>query len=163
MAWSLLLADEGIVRSYRDRVHTRGEDACAYWLGALSSTGHGKLRAGRRPDGTSTVVSAHTFGYRLEYGLDALEEGAVVRHICDEAACQNPRHWRAGQRADNIADYYARRHLAGGPLADVRGPRGRAVAIRAAIQAAAPDEVEAAIAAAVQAGHPAGGQQTQLF
>ena len=41
-----------------------------------------------------------------------------------------------GTQPDNIWDYVARRGREGGPLADRRGARGRAIAIRAAILAA---------------------------
>lgn len=110
------------------------------------------------------MVTAHLYAYQLAYGLCGdrlLVDGVVIRHICDEAACQNPAHLAVGTAADNTADYQARRGREGGPLADARGAAGRAVAIRAAITVARPGgpaAVEAAIAEAMAAGDPDAGQ-----
>ncbi|MEV8590899.1 hypothetical protein AB0424_28565 [Streptomyces sp. NPDC051180] len=163
--WAELATDPATIERYRAKVHHRGPDACAYWTGAISSSGHGKLRAGSRSSGSSRVVTAHVLGYILAHGTAALAEGHVVRHACDESSCQQPAHWIAGERVDNIRDYYARAHRAGHALGDVRGPDGRAVAIRDAIltaQATGAD-IEAAIAAAIAAGNPSGSVQDALF
>lgn len=161
--WAELAADEDTVRRYHEKVYDRGPDECAYWLGAVSSSGHGKLRAGSRRTGTSRVVTAHVLGWAISYGPALLAEDTVVRHLCDEASCLNRRHWVAGERVDNVADYYSRAHRAGHALNDVRGPDGRAVAIRDAILAASDVEVETAIARAIAAGNPSGAQQPTLW
>lgn len=161
--WEQLADDPATVERYQAKVHRRGPDQCHYWLGAVSDTGHGKLRAGSRTAGTSRVVTAHVLGWAIEYGTEALRGGAVVRHRCDEPSCQNPEHWTAGERVDNIADYYARRRHIGHALGDARGAAGRAVAIREAILAALPGDVEAAIAAAIEAGNPSGAAEPTLF
>jgi hypothetical protein len=57
----------------------------------------------------------------------------VIAHRCDEGSCQAPDHWELVPRGVNGADYLARRLHHAGPLADVRGSHGRAVAIRDAI------------------------------
>ncbi|MFL0028509.1 hypothetical protein ACJBCE_36915 [Streptomyces sp. NBUL23] len=161
--WAALAADAATVERYRAKVYDRGPDQCAYWLGAISSSGHGKLRAGSRSTKTSRVVTVHVLGFVIANG--PLAPGAVVRHRCDESSCQQPTHWMSGERLDNIRDYYARSHRAGHALGDVRGPDGRAVAIRDAIlkaQATGAD-VEAAIAAAIAAGNPSGASQGALF
>ncbi|MBV9024686.1 MAG: hypothetical protein JO362_13045 [Streptomycetaceae bacterium] len=163
--WAQLAAHGPTVERYRTKVYYRGPGECAYWLGAVSDSGHGKLRAGSRSTDTSRVVTAHVLGWVIEYGHQALRSGAVVRHLCDESSCQQPTHWVSGARVDNIKDYYARSHRAGHALGDVRGPDGRAVAIRDAIltaQATGAD-VEAAIAAAIAAGNPTGATQDTLF
>ncbi|MEU9044544.1 MULTISPECIES: hypothetical protein [unclassified Kitasatospora] len=87
----------------------------------------------------------------------------MIRHSCDAPSCQNPGHWLAGTRQDNVLDYVSRSRLAGHALADTRGPAGRARAIRDAIKAAAPEDVEAAIRAAILAGQPGGAWQGELF
>ncbi|MGW6412184.1 hypothetical protein ACWF95_34025 [Streptomyces vinaceus] len=163
--WAALAADAQTVERYRAKVHDRGPEKCAFYVGAISSSGHGKLRAGSRKAGTSRVVTVHVLGYVIANGPDALPEGHVVRHTCDESSCQLAAHWVAGERLDNIRDYYARSHRAGHALSDVRGPDGRAVAIRDAIltaQATGAD-VEAAITAAIAAGNPSGAIQDALF
>ena len=68
--------------------------------------------------------------------------------------CENWEHLIIGTQPDNVRDYQARRGREGGPLADQRGARGRAVAIRAAILAArgAGTSVEKALQQAINAG-----------
>ena len=46
--WQAWLADPDTRRRFEALVYRRGPDRCAYWLGAISSTGHGKFRAGSR-------------------------------------------------------------------------------------------------------------------
>lgn len=154
--WRLLLNDAGTRRRYAERTHRRGPDDCWYWLGAISSTGHGKLRASSRACGVSRVVTAHVLGYQLANGpLEAMPgDDPVIAHRCDEAACQNPAHWRLCTRAENTIEYVERRRWAGGPLADIRGAQGRAIAVRDAILTARSSgaDIEAAIAAALADG-----------
>ncbi|MFI1869681.1 hypothetical protein [Streptomyces jumonjinensis] len=163
--WAELAADAVTVERYRAKIHDRSPEQCAFWTGAISSSGHGKLRAGARKAGTSRVVTAHVLGFVIAYGPQALAPGHVVRHLCDESSCQQPAHWAAGERLDNIRDYYARSHRAGHALGDVRGPDGRAAAIRSAILTARATgaDVEAAIAAAIAEGNPSGARQDTLF
>lgn len=156
--WQQLLDHAPTLERYRNKVHRRSADQCWYWLAAISDTGHGKIKAGRA-GGTPVVVSAHVYGYQLTYGLIQPRPGEdpVVAHRCDEASCQNPAHLELVERRVNGADFRARRWRAQGPLADVRGAEGRAVAIRKAIRAAlatgaGPEKVEAAITAAATAG-----------
>ena len=168
--WLTWLADEDTRRRYEALVYRRGPERCAYWLGAISSTGHGKFRAGSRaracPEaGLSRIVTAHVYAYQLDHGtLPTTEAGRVViRHRCDETSCENGRHLIPGTQPDNVWDYVARRGRASGPLADRRGARGRAVAIRDAILAArrAGADIEEALQRAIDAGIPP--HQERLF
>ncbi|NMI63197.1 HNH endonuclease [Streptomyces sp. RLA2-12] len=164
MEWAQLLADGETVARYRAFVLRRGPDDCWWWTGGLTDTAHGTFRAGSHTSDTSRVVPAHLFGFRLAHGPDSIPAGHVVRHTCDEPPCQQPRHWLLGTRGDNNRDAAARRRLAGHALADVRGAVGRARAVQAAIAAAdGPEEIEAAIAAALAAGNPSGALQNPLF
>lgn len=160
-----LLADPETVERYHAKVYRRGSGLCWYWLGALSSSGHGRLRCGTRaldPElPGSRVIASHVYGFQLSRGLLQPDPGtgrlAVIRHRCDEASCHNPAHWASGTSGDNAADYAARGSVAGSPLTDRRGPGGRARAIRDAILATlaaggSPVEVEAAIWSASAAG-----------
>lgn len=132
------LGDGRARERYWAKVYTGGgPDACWPWLGAISSSGHGKFHLGAGRD--RRVCSAHRFGFQLAHGpLPPTPLGQRrshgVWHRCDEHSCQNRAHLRWGPLADNTADYYthARLRLAG-PLADPRGRHGRAVAIRQAI------------------------------
>ena len=172
--WRALLTDPETVRRYHERVYRR-DRGCWYWTGALSSSGHPRMRAGSRvldPDRPgSHVVVGHVFGWQISRGLlhpdPVTGQLPVIRHACDESSCCRPGHWVAGSPAQNAADYAARRHVAGSPLTDVRGPGGRAMAIRGAILAALAAgaslaEVELAIEAASAAGIP-GAQQALPF
>jgi hypothetical protein len=172
--WEALAADEEARGRYYGKVYWRGPGQCAYFLGALSSGGHGRFRAGtRRPAADrpgSLVVPAHVYGYVLSRGVPGPDPVTglmpVVRHRCDEPSCQAAGHLAAGSPAENSRDYLARRQDPYSPLSDRRGPRGRAVAIRGAILTALADgaslgEIEAAIEAVSAAGIP--GAQQVLF
>src|SRR5271166_3868619 len=68
--WQAWLADPDTRRRYEALVYRRGPDRCAYWLGAISSTGHGKFRAGSRAraktglEAPSRIVTAHVYAYQ---------------------------------------------------------------------------------------------------
>ena len=56
--WLAWLADPDTRRRHEALVYRRGPGQCAYWLGAISSTGHGKFRAGSRDILVATDVAA---------------------------------------------------------------------------------------------------------
>ncbi len=169
------LAEDGEARGrYYGKVYWRGPGRCAYFLGALSSGGYGRFRAGTRRAVAdrpgSLVVPAHIYGYVLSRGVPRPDPVTgllpVIRHRCDEPSCQATAHLAAGSPAENSQEYLARRRDPYSPLSDLRGPRGRAVAIRDAILAALAEgaslgEIEAAIETASRAGIP--GAQQVLF
>jgi hypothetical protein len=161
-AWAALLDDAKSRARVHDKVHRRGPGQCHYWLGALTSGGHGRVRLGvrtasaRRP--ASIIVAPHVYLYQESRGLlRPLPDGGypVIRHRCHESSCLNPIHLAAGSGAAAIA---ARGPA--GSAADTRGAQGRAIAIRDAILSAiaagaTPGEIEVAIEAAAAAGIPA--------
>ncbi len=133
--WEALAADEDARARYYGKVYWRGPGQCAYFLGALSSGGHGRFRAGTRRAAAdrpgSLVVPAHIYGYVLSRGVPGPDPVTgclpVIRHRCDEPSCQAAMHLAAGSPAENSRDYLARRANPYSPLGDRRGPRGRAV------------------------------------
>jgi hypothetical protein len=172
--WAALAEDAEARARYYGKVYWRGPGQCAFFLGALSSGGHGRFRAGtRRPAAdrpASLVVPAHVYGYVLSRGLPQPDPFTgvlpVIRHRCDEPSCQAAGHLAAGSAAENSRDYLARRRDPYSPLNDRRGPRGRAAAIRNAIlaalaQDASAGQIEAAIETVSAAGIP--GVQEMLF
>ena len=171
--WQAWLTDPDTRRRFEALAYRRGPDQCAYWLGAISSTGHGKFRAGSRartqaeagPAVPSRIVTAHVYAYQLHHGIIAVApaEQMVIRHRCDETSCENGDHLLIGTQPDNVRDYRTRRGREDGPLADRRGARGRAVAIRAAILTAQRDgsNIEEALQGAISAGVPP--RQERLF
>ncbi len=164
--WAALLDDARSRARVHQQVYRRGPGQCHYWLGALSSTGHGRVRLGVRAVGArrraSVVVAAHVYLYQESRGLlRPLPDGSypLVRHRCGEPSCLNPIHLAAGAAAGAAGAAIAVRGAVG-PAADSRGAQGRAMAIRDAIvgaitAGAAPGEIEVAIEAATAAGIPA--------
>jgi hypothetical protein len=164
--WAALLDDAKARARVHERVYRRGPGQCHYWLGALSSSGHGRVRLGVRaasaPRPASVVVAAHVYLYQGSRGLlRPLPDGSypLVRHRCGEPSCLNPIHLTAGTAPGGTAGMIA---VGGtvGSAADIRGAQGRAMAIRNAIVAAitagaTPPEIEVAIEAAAVAGIPA--------
>lgn len=132
------VADPVRVAEYRDLVVEFDPDDCYPWRGAISGKGHGRFSIGdsyvdladhTRKRVTYTVI-AHRFGYAARNGVDALLRVPLLGHWCDNPPCQNPRHWRESDPSTNRREYFARRASVLGPLADVRGARGRAQAVR---------------------------------
>jgi hypothetical protein len=171
--WEAWLTDPDTRRRFEALVYRRGPDRCAYWVGAISSTGHGKFRAGSRaqaragtgPAVPSRIVTAHVYAYQLHHGVipAPLTGQVVVRHSCDEPSCENGNHLLSGTQPENVWDYRARRGREDGPLADHRGARGRAIAIRHAILTArrCGADIEEALRQAITAGIPP--HQERLF
>jgi hypothetical protein len=155
--WRQMLARPDNRARYAGYVITLREEDCFPWAGSISSAGAGCFWA--RADQSGHSVSAHKFGYHLERGTDELELGEwrVVRHTCDNSFCQNPAHWIPGGSAENLMDWQRRRHDPASALNDLRGPRGRAVAVRNAALLARDAGLDAAgIAAAVRTAMAAG-------
>jgi hypothetical protein len=165
--WAALLDDAKARARVLQKVYRRGPGQCHYWLGALTSTGHGRVRLGVRAANAvrpaGVVVAAHVYLYQESRGLlRPLPDGSypLVRHRCGEPSCLNPIHLAAATAGGGAAGMIAAGGTAG-PAADIRGAQGRAMAIRNAIMGAiaagaAPGEIELAIEAAAAAGIPAG-------
>ena len=143
-AFRAALADPIVVDRYWSHVRRTDEpDRCWLWTGAIAGKGHGRFQVGDtyvefpgRPRRRRTfVVIAHRFGFAVAYGLDTLLDTPLVSHRCDNPLCQLPDHWRASNHRANGQEYAHRRSVVRGSLADTRGARGRAAAIRAAARA----------------------------
>src|SRR6266516_6802211 len=133
--WAALLDDAKARAGVHEKVYRRGPGQCHYWLGALSSSGHGRVRLGVRTGSAarpaSIMVAPHVYLYQESRGLlRPLPDGSYppVRHRCGEPSCLNPIHLAAGTAAGAIAG-----RSTTGPAADTRGPQGRVMAIRNAI------------------------------
>lgn len=140
--WGQWLNDPATQERYRAKIYLSSVPAvpCQFFIGAISSTGHGSFRAGSLPDRTRRgTVPAHLYGYQLAHGvierLGWEPTTPTVAHTCDEASCQRPDHLRLVSNAENSAEWAVRRRNPRGPLADLRGAAGRARAIADAIRA----------------------------
>ena len=86
-----------------ERVDIRGPDDC--WISShprANSYGHRIYCEKGKP------VLAHRQAYKLHHGSlpvgGPTAHGAVIMHTCDNPACCNPAHLRAGSQLDNIRD-----------------------------------------------------------
>jgi hypothetical protein len=108
-------------------------------------------------------VTAYVYAYQLHHGAipAPLAGQVVIQHRCDETPCENWDHLLFGTQPDNVWDYRDRRGRESGPLADRRGARGRAAAIRDAILAARRNgsNIEDALQQAINAGIPPRGER----
>ena len=141
------LVDTAVVARYWSHVTAATVSGCRLWTGAVSGRGHGRFWVGARADGRDAVVLGHRFAWGLAHGYAGLMAVPAVRHyVCDNTLCQRVEHLRPGTNADNAHDWATRRHTVGSPLRDVRGSRGRALALRAAARAGTPEDLERAAA-----------------
>ena len=131
------LRDPNVVIRYQAKIVAVPGSDCLWWQGAVSGRGHGRfyvatvvadLGGGDR----DLCVIAHRFGYALIYGSAALNAVPVLGHGCDNPLCQRigPGHVKPSSHAQNRRAYLARRSLAGNPLGDARGARGRSRELR---------------------------------
>lgn len=116
---------------YFAKIVRDGQTTCWIWTGALSGNGHGRFWIQH-----GLVVLAHRFGWLLNAG-DVDEMPVNVTHSCDNPLCQNPAHFRDGTWSSNRVEYVQRRGTPTSPLRDVRGARGRALALREAARLSA--------------------------
>lgn len=84
--------------------------ACWPWMARASSQGYGQVRV--REGGWPTTVGAHRVAYYLATGFWSDQRSGsrkVIRHLCHNPSCCNPRHLVAGTFRDNAWDAYMRR------------------------------------------------------
>ncbi len=128
---------------------------CHHWVGAIGDDGYGRFQAGSGPG--ARTVRPHVRLFELTYGLRPV--GVPLLHSCDETGCVAVGHLSVGTPALNVAQMHHRgrsyrRHTS---IVDLRGPAGRARAIRAAL---AGGWDQAAFLVAVAVGDPFNGQLT---
>ncbi|ATW62961.1 endonuclease [Corynebacterium phage phi674] len=99
----LAFSDKDISRFWR-HIDVQGENECWNWLKSGASHGYGMFNFGGRA--TVKKLRAHRVAYSLASGEFPPE--MVVRHICDNPKCCNPKHLELGTKAENSADMVQR-------------------------------------------------------
>lgn len=121
------MVDPVVVARYRAKVVQVPGSEDLWWTGAISGRGHGRFwYAPHR------VIVAHRFAYALQHGVQAAAAVMVLGHRCDNPLCQRVglEHVVASTAEQNRREWALRRDLAGSPLGDPRGARGRARELR---------------------------------
>lgn len=82
------------------KVDKRGEDECWPWLGDKTANGYGQLAISSPPE-----PRVREYAHRFSYRLHKREPGKwVIRHMCHNPCCVNPKHLKRGTQVDNIKD-----------------------------------------------------------
>jgi hypothetical protein len=103
-------------------VRRGSDDKCWPWVGKSKSNGYGIIGLGSRAEGK--MVSNRVV-WTLTHG--EIPKGLVVRHLCHNRLCCNPKHLALGTLADNVADMWKRR---GGPKGNARLTKKQVTDIR---------------------------------
>lgn len=105
----------------------KSTSACWLWAGAKNEKGYGIAWTGTR------TIRAHRLAWLLTHG-DLPPRPLVLCHSCDNPACVNPDHLRAGTDMDNQRDSASKGRRIAGPWRDKRSAwlaPDRVAAIRA--------------------------------
>ena len=91
---------DAVKERFWGRVEVKGADDCWEWQGLLKQGGlntfYGQMKVGGKNQ------YAHRVSYTLAYG--PIPPQLVVRHMCHNSACCNPKHLRLGTHFDNMRD-----------------------------------------------------------
>jgi predicted XRE-type DNA-binding protein len=88
---------ENVSRRFWPKVQKNLEDECWWWLATVSA-GYGSM--GIEPG--HRTMKAHKVSYILHNG--DIEKGLVIRHLCHNKLCVNPKHLKLGTYSDNAKD-----------------------------------------------------------
>lgn len=87
-------------------VHRTLQTPCWLWTGKLSVRGYGLFRIRTAPCERKWIF-AHRWSWEFA-NEQAIQEGLIVRHHCDNPRCVNPHHLCIGTHADNARDRVVR-------------------------------------------------------
>jgi hypothetical protein len=68
-------------------------DTCWLWTGYKANNGYGHVRIGKK------IVSSHRVAYNMWNG--SIPNGLLIRHLCRNRECVNPKHLVIGTHSDN--------------------------------------------------------------
>lgn len=81
------------------------DNECWHWQGNRNQKNYGYLRpvlGGRKRN-----IRAHRFSWEMANG-QPIPKGMIVRHLCDNPICVNPKHLLLGTHAENTMDAIVR-------------------------------------------------------
>lgn len=96
----------------REKAPAADANGCWNFAGPIRDDGYGVLTVGDNKQKNVKYILAHRASYEAFVG--SIPEGAFVLHSCDNRACVNPAHLRAGDQFDNMNDAIVRGRFAEG-------------------------------------------------
>lgn len=112
---AILLADPKQVERFWSKVIVAGPDECWEWVGRRHKFGYGVFRLKDHP------YRAHRIALMLKTQA-IIPVGLLSLHSCDNRACCNPKHLRAGTGYDNMMDAITRKRFPWLKTQDVQPP-----------------------------------------
>ena len=79
------------------KIDIKSENECWNWTASKCSDGYGHFRF------EGSIVGSHIVMYKLYNNIKDLQ-GLHILHSCDNPACCNPKHLRAGTASENAID-----------------------------------------------------------
>lgn len=91
---------ESQLQRFNSCIDKRDGVSCWNWTGNLDKDGYGIFN--KRDNGITTRFPAHRVAYYICKGK--IDDGLVIRHMCDNKLCCNPNHLRVGTNKENQED-----------------------------------------------------------
>lgn len=107
---------ERLVKRFWSKVDIKGEDDCWNWKGCISD-GYGMTYDGYKS------IKAYAMAWKLTHGnIPKLINGrkTLIRHVCNNRLCVNPKHLDLGTYTDNANDIHRDGKLVSLNISDIK-------------------------------------------